>query len=285
MKPAYTITNTILNAISESALILGKLQAAPGGVSAPKLRKQNQIKTIQGTLAIEGNTLNAEQISAIIEHKRVLGSASEIREVQNAIQVYSKLNDYKSISEKSFLQAHADLLKGLVPDAGRYRSKDVGVLAGRGVAHMPPGTRLVPKLMGELFSYLKSLQSEHAFIKSSVFHYELEFIHPFSDGNGRMGRLWQTLILKEYDTVFAYIPIESVIMENQADYYASLAAADKAGDCTVFIEFMVSVIIRGVTDFYQQFRPPVESAATRLAAAQLHFKNAPFKRQDLYGAF
>jgi len=285
MKPSYTITDKILSTVSESSLLLGRLQAASGSAPAPQLRKQNQIKTIQGTLAIEGNTLSLDQITAVIEHKPVVGPPNEIREVQNAINVYSRLGAYKSGSEKSFLNAHADLLKGLIPDAGRYRTKDVGVMAGSNVAHVAPKARLMPKLMGDLFKYLKSRSAEHPFIKSSVFHYELEFIHPFSDGNGRMGRLWQTLMLSEYSSVFAYIPIESVIKDCQADYYSSLATADKAGNATVFIEFMVGVIHQALQDFYSQFRPAVATAETRLAAAEQQFKNTPFKRQDYLELF
>ena len=285
MKPIYTITDKILSTVSEASLLLGRLQAASGSVPAPRLRKQNQIKTIQGTLAIEGNTLSLDQITAVIENKPVMGLPNEIREVQNAINVYSRLSAYKSGSEKSFLNAHADLLKGLIPDAGRYRAKDVGVLAGSNVAHIAPSARLVPKLVGDLFKYLKSRSAEHPFIKSSVFHYEIEFIHPFSDGNGRMGRLWQTLMLTEYSSVFAYIPIESVIKDCQKDYYSSLAAADKKGNATAFIEFMAGIIHQALQEFYSQFRPAVATAETRLATAKQHFKNTPFKRQDYLELF
>jgi Fic family protein len=285
MKPIYTITDKILSTVSEASLLLGRLQAASGSVPAPRLRKQNQIKTIQGTLAIEGNTLSLDQITAVIENKPVMGLPNEIREVQNAINVYSRLSAYKSGSEKSFLKAHADLLKGLIPDAGRYRVKDVGVLAGSNVAHIAPSARLVPRLMGDLFKYLKSPFAEHPFIKSSVFHYEIEFIHPFSDGNGRMGRLWQTLMLTEYSSVFAYIPIESAIKDCQNDYYSSLATADKEGNATVFIEFMVGIIHQALQEFYSQFRPAVATAETRLATAKQHFKNIPFKRQDYLELF
>ena len=285
MKPIYTITGKILSTVSEASLLLGRLQAASGSIPALRLRKQNQIKTIQGTLAIEGNTLSLDQITAVIENKPVVGMPNEIREVQNAINVYSRLSTYKSGSEKLFLNAHADLLKGLIPDAGRYRTKDVRVMEGSNVAHVAPNARLVPRLMGDLFKYLKSPFVEHPFIKSSVFHYEIEFIHPFSDGNGRMGRLWQTLMLTEYSSVFAYIPIESLIKDCQKDYYSSLAAADKKGNATAFIEFMAGIIHQALQEFYSQFRPAVATAETRLATAQQHFKNAPFKRQNYLNLF
>jgi len=285
MKPIYTITDKILSTVSEASLLLGRLQATSRIVPAPQLRKQNQLKTIQGTLAIEGNTLSLDQINAVIENKPVMGLPNEIREVQNAISVYSRLSAYKSGSEKSLLKAHADLLKGLIPDAGRYRAKDVGIMAGSNVAHIAPSARMVPKLVGYLFKYLKSRSAEHPFIKSSVFHYEIEFIHPFSDGNGRMGRLWQTLMLTEYNSVFAYIPIESVIKDCQNDYYSSLASADKEGISTVFIEFMVGIIHQALQEFYSQFRPAVATAGTRLATAKQHFKNTPFKRQDYLELF
>ncbi len=153
------------------------------------------------------------------------------------------------------------------------------------MSHIAPGARLVPKLMGDLFKYLKSRSAEHPFIKSSVFHYEIEFIHPFTDGNGRIGRLWQTLMLSEYSSVFAYIPIESVIKDCQADYYKALARADTAGNATVFIEFMVGVIHQALQDFYRQFRPAVATTETRLAAAGQHFRKTPFKRQDYLKLF
>ena len=285
MKPCYAITAKILTAVSESAQLLGRLQSAPASAPAPLLRRQNQIKTVQGTLAIEGNTLSFDQITAVIEHKPVIGPPGEIREVQNAVAVYAKLGSYAPGSEKSFLNAHADLMKGLAADAGRYRAKNVGVLAGSRIAHVAPQSRMVPRLMGDLFQYLKTASAEHPFITSSVFHYELEFIHPFSDGNGRMGRLWQTLMLSAYSPVFAYIPVESVIKENQAGYYATLAAADKAADATVFIEFMAGVIRQALQEYYDQFRPAAATAATRLETAAQHFKRTPFKRQDYLGLF
>jgi len=285
MKPPYTITEEILAGVADCSLLLGRLQSVPGAAPAPLLRRQNQIKTIQGTLAIEGNTLSLDQITAVFDNRPVAGPARDIREVQNAAAVYKHLGSYKPASEKSFLSAHGGLLAGLVPDAGRYRAKNVGVLAGSAVAHVAPPARLVPKLMDDLFRYLKQTSAEHPFIKSTVFHYEVEFIHPFSDGNGRMGRLWQTLMLAQFNPLFAHIPVESIIKERQAAYYGALAASDTAGQCTGFIDFMIEAIRQGISDFYKQFRAPVATAETRLDAAQLHFKTAAFQRQDYMGLF
>ena len=250
MNPPYRITDKVLDLISKASVVLGKIQASPDTVPAPKLRKKNRVKTIQGTLSIEGNTLSLEQVTGIIEHKPVIGPPSEILEVNNAIKAYDRMSRYESNSEKLFMMAHKDLMHGILSDAGRYRSKNVGVLAGKDVSHIAPQPKMVPQLMKDLFAYLKKNKKENPFIKSSVFHYELELIHPFSDGNGRMGRLWQTLILAEHNPVFIYVPLESVIRKHQSGYYDALAAADKDGESTVFIEFMSEIIHKSLEDFH-----------------------------------
>lgn len=285
MKPPYKITNKILDLVSRSNLILGKIQATPNTVPTPKLRKKNRVKTIQGTLSIEGNTLSLDQVTGIIEHRPVLGPPEEILEVNNAIKVYDRISQYKSFSEKSFMKVHKELMQGILPDAGKYRSKNVGVIAGENISYVAPQPRMVPGLMSDLFSYLKNIKTENPFIKSSVFHYELEFIHPFSDGNGRMGRLWQTLILAEHNPVFIYVPLESVIRKHQSGYYDALAAADKDGESTVFIEFMSEIIHKSLEDFYKEFRPSTGTTKTRLQSAKTHFKNKKFKRMDYLELF
>jgi Fic family protein len=285
MKPPYRITDKILDLVSKASLVLGKIQATPDTVPAPKLRKKNRVKTIQGTLSIEGNTLSLEQVTGIIEHKPVIGPPSEILEVNNAIKAYDRMGRYKSDSEKLFMMAHKDLMNGILSDAGRYRSKNVGVVAGKDVSHIAPQSKMVPRLMKDLFAYLKNNKKENPFIKSSVFHYELEFIHPFYDGNGRMGRLWQTLILKEFNPVFLYVPLESVIREHQSGYYDALAKADMAGESTFFIEFMSEIIYKSLEVFHKEFRPLVGTAKTRLQSAKAHFKGRKFKRLDYLELF
>src|SRR5690606_37022193 len=181
-----------------------------------------------------------DQITALFEHKRVLGPEKDILEVMNAINVYDKLGSYKSNAEKDFLKAHQDLLKGLIEKPGKYRTKSVGIVKGSEVAHLAPPAENVSFLMTELFKYLKS--DEIHLIKSCVFHYELEFIHPFMDGNGRMGRLWQTVILLGKYPVFEFLPFETLISQNQHEYYQVLALCDKAGNSTFFIEYMLGII-------------------------------------------
>ncbi|MDQ8012406.1 MAG: Fic family protein [Flavobacterium nitrogenifigens] len=241
MKPPYEITPTILKLISSISEKIGTLNAVYLDKQSPKLRKQNRIKTIHSSLQIEGNTLTEEQITALIENKRVIGPQKDVLEVLNAIKVYDDLEKYKSTSSKSFLNAHQLLMKDLILDAGKYRKQGVGIVKGTKVAHIAPPYENVPFLMNDLFEYLKN-KDELTLIKSCVFHYEMEFIHPFLDGNGRMGRLWQTIILMEEYPVFDFLPFETLISKTQDSYYKSLAMSDSSGKSTYFIEYMLDVI-------------------------------------------
>jgi len=241
MKPPYEITPLILKLISSISEKIGEVNATYLNKQTPQLRKQNQIKTIHASLQIEGNTLNEEQITALIENKRVIGPQKDVLEVLNAIKVYQKLDSYKFASEKSFLKAHFELMNGLIENAGKYRKRGVGIVNGSVVEHVAPSHENVPYLMNDLFDYLKD-SDELTLIKSCVFHYEMEFIHPFIDGNGRMGRLWQTLILMEEYPIFDFLPFETLISNTQTLYYKSLALSDKTGKSTVFIEYMLGVI-------------------------------------------
>lgn len=241
MKPPYDITPKILKLISSISEKIGEVNANYLTKQSPKLRKQNRIKTIHSSLKIEGNTLTEEQITALIENKRVIGPEKDVLEVLNAIKVYEKLGSYKFSSDKSFLKAHLELMNGLIESAGRYRKQGVGIVKGTIVEHIAPPFENVPHLMKDLFEYLKD-SDELTLIKSCVFHYEMEFIHPFLDGNGRMGRLWQTLILMAEYPVFEFLPFESLISKTQDEYYKSLALSDKSGKSTIFIEYMLGVI-------------------------------------------
>jgi len=241
MKPPYEITSLILKLISSISEKIGEVNATYLNKQTPQLRKQNQIKTIHASLQIEGNTLTEEQITALIENKRVIGPQKDVLEVLNAIKVYQKLDSYKFASEKSFLKAHFELMNGLIENAGKYRKRGVGIVNGSVVEHVAPSHENVPYLMNDLFDYLKD-SDELTLIKSCVFHYEMEFIHPFIDGNGRMGRLWQTLILMEEYPIFDFLPFETLISNTQTLYYKSLALSDKTGKSTVFIEYMLGVI-------------------------------------------
>jgi Fic family protein len=247
MKPPYIITGKILKLVASISEKIGEVNSAHLSKPPTELRKKNRIKTIHSSLEIEGNTLTIEQITAIIENKRVIGPAKDILEVKNAIAVYDfleKLNPYKF---DSFCEAHGILMNGLLESAGRLRSKSVGIVKGSEVAHIAPPSELLRPLMNDLFDYLKN-DDDLALIKSCVFHYEMEFIHPFIDGNGRMGRLWQTLILKESYPVFEYLPIETLIKERQEQYYESLGKSDNTGESTIFIEFMLEIILESLED-------------------------------------
>jgi Fic family protein len=247
MKPPYKITGTILKLVASISEKLGEINAVHLSKPPTELRKRNRIKTIQASLEIEGNTLTIEQITAIVEDKRVLGPQKDILEVKNAIAVYNSIHKLNPISFESFCKAHQILMKGLIDSAGRLRGKSVGIVKGKQIAHLAPKSEMVKPLLNSLFKYLKS-ENELPLIKSCVFHYEMEFIHPFLDGNGRMGRLWQTLILKEANPVFEFLPIETLIKEQQKKYYDTLAKSDKAGESTVFIEFMLQIILQALDD-------------------------------------
>jgi len=241
MKPPYDITPKILKLISSISEKIGEVNANYLSRQSPQLRKQNRIKTIHSSLQIEGNTLTEEQITALIENKTVVGPQKDILEVLNAIKVYEKLDKYDFLSEKAFLKAHQVLMTGLISDAGKYRKQGVGIVKGTKLEHVAPPYKNVPYLMKDLFKYLKD-SDELTLIRSCVFHYEMEFIHPFLDGNGRMGRLWQTLILMSEYPIFEFLPFETLISKTQKEYYKSLAMSDKLGKSTSFIEYMLRVI-------------------------------------------
>ncbi len=241
MKPPYEITTKILKLVTSISEKLGEVNATFLVKSSPSLRKQNQIKTIHSSLKIEGNTLTEQQITAILENKRVIGPEKDIKEVHNAIKVYEQIENFKFDSLNSFLDAHKTLMDGLMSSAGAFRKEGVGIVKGSKIAHMAPPAQNVRFLMNDLFKYLKS-EDEITLIKSCVFHYEMEFIHPFTDGNGRMGRLWQTVILMSKYPVFQFIPFETLISETQEDYYKVLSICDKTGKSTLFIEYMLSLV-------------------------------------------
>ena len=241
MKPPYEITTQILKYITSISEKIGEVNAKYLIKTNPTLRKQNQIKTIHSSLRIEGNTLTEEQITAILENKRVVGPEKDILEVLNAFEVYKNINKLKPESEKDFLKAHQLLLQKLIKDSGTYRKQSVGIVKGSKVEHIAPPFENVPYLMKDLFEYLKD-ENEITLIKSCVFHYEMEFIHPFLDGNGRMGRLWQTLILMQEYPIFEFLPFETLIEKNQKEYYNALSVSDKEGKSTKFIEYMLKII-------------------------------------------
>ncbi|GGD26295.1 Fic family protein [Flavobacterium orientale] len=241
MKPPYTITDKMLALVASISEKIGAINATHLYKPATELRKKNRIKTIQSSLEIEGNTLTEEQITALLENKRVIAPPKDILEVQNAIKVYEQLTTFKPYQLKDLEKAHAVLMQGLLDTAGKLRTTNVGIVKGSKVEHIAPSGSRVNGLMKDLFEYLKT-DNDLILIKSCVFHYEFEFIHPFLDGNGRMGRLWQTLILMQQYPVFEYVPVESLIKQKQSEYYNKLSESDKKGNSTPFIEFMLEII-------------------------------------------
>ncbi|MFM2359028.1 MAG: hypothetical protein RLY16_1021, partial [Bacteroidota bacterium] len=259
MRPPYKLTTEILKLVSDVSIKIGEVNASFLTKQSPELRKRNRVKTIQASLSVEGNTLSIDQITAIIENKRVLGPAKDIAEVSNAIEVYERLDKLNPFLEKSFLAAHQLLMKGLIQNAGKYRKSSVGIVKGSQVAHIAPPASNVPFLMKELFDYLKK-DDELILIKSCVFHYEMEFIHPFSDGNGRMGRLWQTLLLMHAYPLFEFLPFETLISKNQKQYYKALSASDKKGESTFFIEFMLTILRESLDELLKERVGPITSS-------------------------
>jgi Fic family protein len=266
-QPPYTITSSIVSLVADISERIGYLSALESESRALYLRRVNRIRTIQGSLAIEGNTLSQEQITAILEGKRVIAPPREIQEVRNAIKVYDFFQQWQPASEKDLLAAHEMLMTGLLDAPGRFRSGGVGVMAGQQVVHMAPPAKRVPLLMHDLLQWIESTR-EHPLISSSVFHYEFEFIHPFEDGNGRMGRLWQTLILGQWNPLFAHIPVESLVHQHQQEYYAALNDSTKRGDCAPFILFMLTMMQQAVTECQTpQVAPQVTPQVKRLLEA------------------
>jgi len=282
MNPPYQITPEILKLIASVSEKLGQINAKYLDKPSVKLRKENQIKTIHSSLSIEGNTLTTDQITALLDKKRVIGPEKDVNEVLNAINVYQRLNSFNPTSSNSFLKAHKMLMNGLITDNGKYRTSGVGIVSGNQMTHMAPPSENVSYLMNDLFDFLKE-SNEIALIKSCVFHYEMEFIHPFMDGNGRMGRLWQTLLLMQDYPVFEFIPFENIIHKTQNEYYQALSASDKLGASTPFIEYMLQVI-NNALHIMLESSPQILSAEDRLRYFVERCK-PEFSRKDYLSVF
>ncbi len=241
--PPYQITPKIIDLVSKISEAVGVLVYAQEEL---KLHRINRIKTIQGSLAIEGNTLTTDQITAILDGKPVIAPINEIQEIRNAIKAYELLDELNPNSIDDLLKVHLTMEAGLIDDAGRFRRQGVGVASGEEIIHYAPPAERVPYLMRDLFDWLNETE-EHPLIKSSVFHYEFEFIHPFSDGNGRTGRLWQTLILSKWRPVFKNLPIENIVYKYRKEYYHAIATSGGERGCAPFIEFILGVIDETLT--------------------------------------
>ena len=241
--PPYTITSKILNLTNKISEHITELKYSSNQNITPMLRKKNRIKTLAGTLEIEGNFLGEEKITAIVDGKRVLGTVPEIAEVKGAIKAYQELENYKYDNISDLLQAHKILMNEILNHAGNFRTSNVRV-----GEHIAPQAHLVPQLMKQLFEWLKN-SDEHILLKSCIFHYEFEFIHPFIDGNGRIGRLWQSVILYKHNPLFASLPTESIVRDHQEEYYKALEDSTALGESTPFIEFMLDMILQTIIKF------------------------------------
>lgn len=245
--PPYTITDKTVNLISAITEIITKITINDDMSNNPRLRRDNRIRTIHASLAIENNSLSLDQVTDIINGKRILGSPNEICEVKNAFEAYNKLLEMNPYSINDMLQAHKVLMNELTKEAGIFRSGGVGVFAGEQLVHMAPPANQVPHLIKELVAWAKKAEV-HTLIKSCVFHYEFEFIHPFADGNGRMGRMWQTLLLYKWKSLFGWLPIETLIRERQDEYYKVLGECDHSADSGKFIEFLLKTIYDALSE-------------------------------------
>lgn len=246
-KPPFTMTDVITNMVVEIGELIGMISATGGLSMSPMLRRENRIKTIHSSLAIEQNTLTVEQVSDVIQGKRVLAPPQDIKEVKNAYEIYERLDELNPYSVRDLLKAHKVMMENLISEAGTFRSKGVGVYAGTKLIHAGTPPQYVPDLIAELFEWMR-MSTLHPLMKSCIFHYEFEFIHPFADGNGRIGRLWHTLILSKWKPFFAWLPIESLIYENQEEYYRALNEANNEGESTAFVEFMLGAIEKALLE-------------------------------------
>ncbi len=240
-QPPLTITPTILDLVGQISETMGRWSLTTESELSPKLRRGNRIRTIQASLAIENNALSVEQVTAVLDGKRVLGLPHEIQEVRNAFAAYEHLPQWQPTALNDLLAAHGVLMAGLLDDAGRFRSGGVGIYRGDALMHMAPPASRVAVLMQDLLDWLARGEL-HPLVASCVFHYEFEFIHPFADGNGRLGRLWQTLILSRWRPLLAFLPVETVVRDRQDDYYQALADADKIADTSPFVTFMLQAL-------------------------------------------
>lgn len=280
----FQVTPGIVDMLTSVAGHVGKLEGMNLLKPSPKLRRKNRIRTVQSSLFIEGNTLSLDQVTALLDEKRVIGPQRDILEVKNAFSAYDDLSAYDPFSMNALLEAHRTLMKGLLPETGIFRKQAIGMIRGNDIFHQAPHWKKVEPLMKALFGYLNK-GSDHLLIKSCRFHYQLEYIHPFLDGNGRMGRLWQTRILMMYHPVFEYLPIEQLIIEHQSEYYKALAKSDSAGDCTAFIDFMLAQINEALKLLLAETRSVTVSTDDRLAQFKKRFPQKTFSRKDYQNIF
>lgn len=283
MRPPFDITPRAAQLLSEIERQIGRHEGAQIAPPNPMLRRSARVRTVQASLAIEGNALTEDQVTAVLEGKRVVAPKQDLREVENALRCYEKLPAWKPGSTRQLLAAHKTMMAGLVKRPGCWRSGGVGIAKGNVIAHVAPPADRVPGLMNSLFAWVDSATTVPAPVRAAVCHYEMEFIHPFEDGNGRIGRLWHSLILYHYHPLFAQVPIESIIRDRQADYYRILGQCDKCGKSTAFIEFALEVTLAALPS-----PAPAQSrmsAEERVRAARRHLGKGTFSRKEYLAQF
>lgn len=278
--PPFERTSASVFLVGEILRLIGRYEGLLRPTPQPQLRRQNRIKTIAATTRIEGNTLSLDQVTAVFDGKQVVGPPKDILEVQNAITAYEDVARIKSFSTTALLKVHRTLMAGLLADAGKFRSGAVGVFRGSKVVHTAPPADRVEWLVKNLLDWNRQSSDEHVLIRSAVVHYELAFIHPFADGNGRTSRLWQHGMLLGCSPAFEFVPMESVIQERQRDYYDSLAISDRQGSSTTFIEFSLQAVHDALAQLLEDVRPEPLDASGRLANARGHLEGASFSRKD-----
>ena len=244
-QPNFTVSAQAVSMVAEISALIERYAIIREAAESLKLRRANKIKTIQSSLAIEGNTLSVKQVTDILDGKRVVAPLREIQEVKNAIAAYDLFDQLDPYSIKDLLKAHKVMLTALIDEPGKFRSGGVGVFDGKKAVHIAPPAEFVTGQIKDLFQWLKSAP-DHLLIKSCVFHYEFEFIHPFADGNGRLGRLWKSLILTKLHPLFQHLPIETMVHDNQPEYYQAINASSAKNDCGIFVDFMLKEILNAL---------------------------------------
>jgi Fic family protein len=284
-KPPYTITEKAADYLTKIVEIVTRLEFGSDLGRNIKLYRQNRVRTIYSSLAIEGNTLSMSEVTAVIDGKIVAGKQTDIKEVKNAYEAYDKIMTFNPYSVKDFLNAHNLMTQGLVVESGKFRSGDVGVFDGGVAIHIGARPQFVPQLIEDLFDWAKASEL-HPILKSAILHYEIETIHPFADGNGRMGRLWQTLLLAKWNAVFEWVPMESALYQNRHHYYAAIEFSRKANDSGVFIEFTLSAILEIIEQqakhqVKHEDKLQVELTDTQISILKL-IKNKTLSRKNIF---
>ena len=278
--PPFDLTDEMIQLVLEISELLGSIKNLKGLEKFPRLRRISRIKSIQSSLAIENNSLTIEEVTAIVNGKRVLGPPNEILEVQNAIEAYKELGNVDPYEIKDLLRIHGIMMKGLVGECGRLRSVNVKVVNDKETVHKAQPPEMVPSSMTALFNWLETSKTPEL-IRSSVFHYEFEFIHPFCDGNGRMGRFWQTAILMGWRPIFEWIPIESIICKNQTEYYNAIRSSNNMGRSNDFIVFMLKAILDAVKDTVSGTRTHVMHIDKRVGMLLRAMEDDPLSATEL----